>query len=511
MSTVQENEISDIVDTSKLNTTNIVQKWEGLPADTGEVNSYVDHNGYDALDIRDQGETMAVDEGNESSDAYCSSDDEDLSYVDFHTEVDDNIVIKTMTINYPFLNKLCFNSGKKKSFKVNKVTTRSREKTGECISKSLQTPMKAINSGGLKEHYGRLWEYSHAILDSNLGSTCRLDDKETSSGLLDAVNELLLNAEHRKCTRHVFAKFKKKFSGVQLQRLFWNVASTTVEQLVYSKMEELRIISQESYQYLIERNPNTWMWQLLEILCVHLVAAYSHLNRDPVEGFDHWYSQEKWFEAYQFSIKPVLGSHNKASCQKEPVPKPLKVNRALVPKPTDYGTYASARGGGNDGMGKRGGAGRRAQRGRGRGQRGRGRGQRGRERGQRGRGNGQMLIDEAMTEDEIRNHMEQEYMEEIMLEEEQKERLVKKVKKISVSPSADKGKQVAELNEEANPEPQAKKKGSKRKAPTSSEDLLLRIIYHKNKGRSERIFNQKMKKTRFGPDREGSTPNKAFS
>nr|GFA87604.1 calcium/proton exchanger [Tanacetum cinerariifolium] len=34
---------------------------------------------------------MAVDEGNESSDAYCSSDEEDLSCVDFHTEVDDNM------------------------------------------------------------------------------------------------------------------------------------------------------------------------------------------------------------------------------------------------------------------------------------------------------------------------------------------------------------------------------------------------------------------------------------
>nr|GEV66817.1 zinc finger, PMZ-type [Tanacetum cinerariifolium] len=76
-------------------------KWEG--------NLYVEHSGYDALDIRDQGETMAND-GNESSDAYCSSDEEDLSYVDFQTEVDDNVVIKTVTTNDPFLNKLCADS-----------------------------------------------------------------------------------------------------------------------------------------------------------------------------------------------------------------------------------------------------------------------------------------------------------------------------------------------------------------------------------------------------------------
>ncbi|GKA54065.1 hypothetical protein Tco_0753014 [Tanacetum coccineum] len=78
-----------------------------------------------------------------------------------------------------------------------------------------------------------------------------------------------------------------------------------------------------------------------------------------------------------------------------------------------------------------------------------------------------------------------------------------------VSPSVDKGKQVADKGKqvaEANPEPQAKKKGSKRKAPTSSEEVTLRIIYHKNMGRSKRIFNQKMKKYGFGPNGEGSTP-----
>ncbi|GJT58867.1 calcium/proton exchanger [Tanacetum coccineum] len=34
----------------------------------------------------------------------------------------------------------------------------------------------------VREHYRRLWEYRHAILDSNPGSTCRLDDEETEFG-----------------------------------------------------------------------------------------------------------------------------------------------------------------------------------------------------------------------------------------------------------------------------------------------------------------------------------------
>ncbi|GJY47492.1 hypothetical protein Tco_0436555 [Tanacetum coccineum] len=37
-------------------------------------------------------------------------------------------------------------------------------------------------------------------------------------GLLEGVNELLPNAEHRKCTRHLFANYKKKVEGQGLVR-----------------------------------------------------------------------------------------------------------------------------------------------------------------------------------------------------------------------------------------------------------------------------------------------------
>ncbi|GKD89035.1 hypothetical protein Tco_1364542, partial [Tanacetum coccineum] len=59
--------------------------------------------------------------------------------------------------------------------------------------------------------------------------------------------------------------------------------------------------------------------------------------------------------------------------------------------------------------------------------------------------------------------------------------------------------------------PNLKKQGRKRKVaePSAAEPPFR--IYHKNRGRSERIFNQKMKKTGFCPNGEGSTADKAFS
>nr|GEY36085.1 pectin lyase-like superfamily protein [Tanacetum cinerariifolium] len=59
--------------------------------------------------------------------------------------------------------------------------------------------------------------------------------------------------------------------------------------------------------------------------------------------------------------------------------------------------------------------------------------------------------------------------------------------------------------------PKLKQQGMKRKVaePSAAEPPFR--IYHMNRGRSERIFNQKMKKTGFGPNGEGSTADKAFS
>ncbi|GJQ93102.1 hypothetical protein Tco_0004241 [Tanacetum coccineum] len=77
----------------------------------------------------------------------------------------------------------------------------------------------------------------------------------------------------------------------------------------------------------------------------------------------------------------------------------------------------------------------------------------------------------------------------------------------TIASNADKGKAVVKPSAEATTEPKATKKGSKKKATTASEELPLRI-YHKNSGRSEKIFNQKIKKSGFGPNGEGLTPDK---
>ncbi|GKD13199.1 splicing factor, partial [Tanacetum coccineum] len=157
-------------------------------------------------------------------------------------------------------------------------------------------------------------------------------------GLLDVVSDWLPNVEHKKGTRHVFANFKKKLSGVQLQRLFWLAAGTTVEPNFYNKMEQIKAIHPEAYDYLRKwhcrkyritptikkrleamiKEQRFWtvipssfqelevrkgdksfgvnlhlkecmcmLWELSGIPCVHSVAAYLFLNKEPDEGVYH--------------------------------------------------------------------------------------------------------------------------------------------------------------------------------------------------------------------------------
>ncbi|GJV98272.1 transposase, MuDR, plant [Tanacetum coccineum] len=89
-------------------------------------------------------------------------------------------------------------------------------------------------------------------------------------------------------------------------------------------------------------------WDLSGIPCVHAVAAYSFLNRDPVVGVSNWFTKQMWVNSYSHFIKPVSGTslwvksdkvpplppkkrkmpgHNKVRCFNQTRPKPVVEKR----------------------------------------------------------------------------------------------------------------------------------------------------------------------------------------
>ncbi|GJZ71047.1 lipopolysaccharide-modifying protein [Tanacetum coccineum] len=84
------------------------------------------------------------------------------------------------------------------------------------------------------------WFLSLSHDDLNLQQIIRLTLlSDSHRGLLEAVGDWLPNAEHIKCTRHVYANFKRKYSGLQLQRLFF-----------YKLMDEEDIRQSMKHEYL---------------------------------------------------------------------------------------------------------------------------------------------------------------------------------------------------------------------------------------------------------------------
>ncbi|KAD6119144.1 hypothetical protein E3N88_10415 [Mikania micrantha] len=71
--------------------------------------------------------------------------------------------------------------------------------------------------------------------------------------------------EHRQCTRHIYANFKKKFHGLHFKNLFWAAANSTTKQFFEDKMKELKSINKSAYDHLMERNPSTWSIAFFEV------------------------------------------------------------------------------------------------------------------------------------------------------------------------------------------------------------------------------------------------------
>ncbi|GJY20378.1 hypothetical protein Tco_0392944 [Tanacetum coccineum] len=265
------------------------------------VELYVKHFDYDVMDFINEEANRVLSGG--SSDEYYSSDEiEEFDDVDFHTKGEKNVVIKNLTTHDPFLNKLCGNMGMFRDYldesvpktegealddpddahinpihkaqkgvtypkhdpiiPWNKMTlgsessksTKSAPKSSKKDAKSTKTAGKSAKSAGKStKSTGKSVKSGRGELLTAMGRDANNQMYPIAwvvvKGLLDVVGDWLPNAEHRKCTRHVYANFKKKYNGLQLQRLFWGATSSTVEELFYAKMDDLKYINLEAYKH----------------------------------------------------------------------------------------------------------------------------------------------------------------------------------------------------------------------------------------------------------------------
>ncbi|GJZ52731.1 hypothetical protein Tco_0607616, partial [Tanacetum coccineum] len=77
-------------------------------------------------------------------------------------------------------------------------------------------------------------------------------------GLIEAAKEVMPFAEHRQCARHIYANFRKKFTGVLYRNLFWKAAKASYPAKFQEVMNEIKDLSKDAYQHLMDRQPKSW-------------------------------------------------------------------------------------------------------------------------------------------------------------------------------------------------------------------------------------------------------------
>nr|KAJ0223078.1 hypothetical protein LSAT_V11C200057480 [Lactuca sativa] len=183
-------------------------------------------------------------------------------------------------------------------------------------------------------------------------------------GLLEAVKDILPHVEHRQYARHIYANFKKAYTGLEFKRLFWASTMSCVEgdfkkhmgeikklspavengilecfnsiiiearkKPLITMLEEIRIyimdrfwmvihsqgsvfearFNYESFKVDLEARTCTCrLWDISGIPCVHANAAINYIHKTTNGYINECFSKDKFIECYKSNIMPINGSN----------------------------------------------------------------------------------------------------------------------------------------------------------------------------------------------------------
>nr|GEY81303.1 multidrug resistance-associated protein 5 [Tanacetum cinerariifolium] len=163
-------------------------------------------------------------------------------------------------------------------------------------------------------------------------------------GLMEVVTDVLPNAEHRQCARHIYENFRKQYPGLEFRQLFWAASKASYPQLFNKIMDKIKIANPNAHKYLMDNNPkacqepflrfwhvihasgnlfemrsgsegfivdegnrtcNCRMCRLSGIPCVHATNVIFLIHKVPKSYVPAWFETDMYFVAYHNFVKPV--------------------------------------------------------------------------------------------------------------------------------------------------------------------------------------------------------------
>ncbi|KAK8610086.1 hypothetical protein V6N13_026630 [Hibiscus sabdariffa] len=115
--------------------------------------------------------------------------------------------------------------------------------TGKC-GRAREAALEMIE-GNHKGQYGRIYDYIQEL-------------RSTNPGLKEAIEDLFLNAEDRKCVRHMYTNFKEKHKGQALKDVVWKTTRATYLREFEDAMDQLKALSEAAYNWIKGKDPSQW-------------------------------------------------------------------------------------------------------------------------------------------------------------------------------------------------------------------------------------------------------------
>nr|GEX67173.1 hypothetical protein [Tanacetum cinerariifolium] len=84
-------------------------------------------------------------------------------------------------------------------------------------------------------------------------------------GLIEAVKDVMPNAEHRQCSRHIYENFRKQYHGLEYRQLFWEASKASHPQLFNKIIDKIKSANSNAHKYLMDKNSKTWSRAFFEI------------------------------------------------------------------------------------------------------------------------------------------------------------------------------------------------------------------------------------------------------
>ncbi|XP_017441060.1 uncharacterized protein LOC108346492 [Vigna angularis] len=109
-----------------------------------------------------------------------------------------------------------------------------------------------------------------------------IEDLGGSEDSVPTISKLLPRAEHKFCMRHLYANFRKRFSGQTLKNLMWKTATSTYPQAWEREMLSIKEVNVDAYKYLIAIPPRYRFtgWAVCDILNNNMSEAFNSVIVD---------------------------------------------------------------------------------------------------------------------------------------------------------------------------------------------------------------------------------------